>query len=97
MPLYVGLYNWTNEGIRNVKDSPKRAQAARALAEKLGGKVIGVYYTMGQYDLISVGEFPNEETAMRFAFELGRQGSVRSTTLRAYSEAEAAKVIASLS
>lgn len=97
MAHYIALINWTTEGIKTVKDSPKRSANARALAEKLGGKVVGIYYTMGPYDVVAIAEFPNDDAANRFLLELGRVGAVRTTTLRAWTEAEAAKLIGTLS
>jgi uncharacterized protein with GYD domain len=61
MPYYIYLINWTDKGIRNVKDAPKRVSAARAVVEKAGGKWHGIYYTFGQYDLVSIVEVPNDE------------------------------------
>ena len=96
MGHYIALVNWTNEGIKNVKDSPKRAANSRALAEKLGGKVVAIYYTMGPHDIVVITEFPNDEVANRFALEVGRAGAVRTTTLKAWTDTEAAKLFGSL-
>lgn len=85
--------NWTDQGIRTVKDSPKRAEAAKALVEKLGGKM-DVYITMGQYDFVAVSEAPNDEVVMQAALTIGSQGNVRTTTLKAWTPAEASKVLA---
>lgn len=76
-----------------MKDAPKRVAAARAAAEKLGGNLT-VYYTLGEYDTIGVAEFPNDETEASFVVSLGSLGNVRSKSLRAFSEAEAAALIA---
>jgi len=93
MPYYIVLVNWTDQGIRNIKDSPKRAAAARAAVEKAGGKWLGFYTTFGQYDMVAVLEGVNDETVMSVALAIGSQGSVRTTTLKAFPEAEAAKII----
>lgn len=95
MPHYISLVNWTEQGIKNVKESPKRADAVGALANKLGAKM-EIFFTMGKYDLIAVTEAPNDETAMQLLLELGRLGNVRTTTLKAWTPAEATKVIAKL-
>ena len=95
MPRYLSLLKWTNEGIRNVKDSPKRAETARKQAEKMGGKV-QLWYTLGEYDLAALSEFADDATAQKFLFWLGSLGNVRSTTLKAWTEEEAAKIIAQL-
>ncbi len=95
MPHYVILWNWTDQGIKDVKDAPKRVASARDAAEKVGGK-LSVFYTVGIYDTVGVAEFPNDEAASSFALSLGRLGNVRSTTMRAYSEQEGAALIAKL-
>ena len=96
MPYYIFLINWTDEGIRNVKDSPKRAAAARAALEKVGGKWHGLYYTFGQYDMVLIAEAPNDEAIMSVTLAVGSAGSVRTTTLKAFPESEAAKIIEKL-
>jgi len=96
MPYYITLVNWTDQGIRNVKDSPKRAAAARAAVEKAGGKWLGFYYTFGQYDMVLISEGLNDEAAMSVNLAIGSQGSVRTTTLKAFPEAEAFKIIEKL-
>ena len=95
MPHYISLVNWTDQGIKNVKESPKRADAVNALASKLGGKM-DVFFTMGEYDLIAVTEAPNDDTAMQLILEIGKMGNVRTKTLKAWTAAEATKVIAKL-
>lgn len=95
MPHYVILVRWTDQGIRNIKDSPKRAEAARKLAESEGGKLT-LYYTMGRYDLVGIGEAQDDETMNRVLLRIGAQGSVRTETLKAMSEADAAKMIGKL-
>ncbi|MFQ5837851.1 MAG: GYD domain-containing protein [Thermoplasmata archaeon] len=96
MPYYITLINWTDQGIRNVKDSPKRAEAAKAAVERAGGTWHGLYYTMGQYDAVAIMEAPNDETVMSVLLAIGSQGSVRTTTLRAFPESEATKIIEGL-
>ena len=93
MPHYVTLGKWTDQGVRNVRESPKRAEAARHLAEQLGGK-LQLWYTMGEYDFVALSEAPNDETAFQLALQLGSQGNVRTTTMKAWPEADATKVIA---
>jgi len=91
----VSLVNWTDQGIRNVKESPKRADAVSALANKLGAKM-QIFYTMGEYDLVAITEAPSDEVAMQLLLEIGRLGNVRTKTLKAWTVAEATKVIAKL-
>jgi uncharacterized protein with GYD domain len=95
MPHYISLIKWTDQGIRNVKDSPKRAQAARKQAEAMGGK-LQLWYTQGKYDLVGVSEFPDDATAQKFLYWLGSAGNVRTLTLKAWSEEEATRLISQL-
>ncbi len=96
MSRYISLIRWTDQGIRNVKDSPKRAEAARQQAQRLGGKLT-VWYTLGEYDIVSLSEFTDDSIAERFLLWLGSLGNVRTTTLKAWTEEEAAKIIGQLS
>jgi uncharacterized protein with GYD domain len=96
MPHYISLVNWTDQGIRSVKESPKRADSVSALATKLGAKM-QIFYTMGDYDVIALTEAPSDEIAMQLLFEIGRLGTVRTKTLKAWTATEASKVIAKLS
>ncbi len=95
MPHYILLINWTDQGVRNVKDSPKRAEAAKQAAEKAGGK-LQIFYTMGQYDIVGIAEAPNDEAVLRLNLSLASLGNVRTTTLKAWTEEEAAKAIAQI-
>jgi uncharacterized protein with GYD domain len=94
---YVILWNWTDQGIRNVKDTVKRAEAFKAEIQKAGGKAIGFYYTAGQYDGIVIAEAPSDDVMMSCLLSLGGKGNVRTITLKAFSESEAAKMIERLS
>ena len=96
MPTYISLVNYTDQGIRNVKDSPKRLDAARELLKTLGGELKGFYLTMGAYDLIVVVEAPNDEVTAKFALALASAGNVRTTTVKAFPEAEYRRIIAAL-
>ncbi len=95
MPNYFVLGNWTDQGVRNVRESPKRVDAAKAMAEKLGGK-LEVYYTMGQYDFIAVAQAPNDEAVMQLALQIGAQSNARTTTIKAWTVNEATKVLAKI-
>ena len=88
MARYVTLYQFTDQGIRNVKDSPARLRAATKKAESIGMKIIGAYYTEGACDLVIVSEAADEKAATAFALGIAAQGNVRSTTMRAYSPDE---------
>ncbi len=84
MATFVSLINWTDQGIKNFRDTAKRADAFAELVEKLGGSVKGVYWTLGEYDLIAITEAPDAETATAVLLELGSAGNIRSTTLQAF-------------
>lgn len=88
MARYIMLMNWTDQGVRNVKDSPKRLDAARALAKKHGAELKDFYMTMGDYDLVAHVEAPNDETIAKFVLGVAAGGNVRTKTLKAFSESE---------
>jgi uncharacterized protein with GYD domain len=92
MATFIVLVNFTDQGIRNVKDSPDRFEAFKAMAEKAGGKVKSVYYTMGRYDMVIVVE-GSDEAAMSSMLKVGSLGNVRTETLRGFSVDEMRKMI----
>ena len=92
---YIILTRWTDQGIKNAKDTTRRAEAARSEAEKMGCKLT-IYWTFGEYDAIGILEAPNDESAMEFGLKVGSLGNVRTTTLRAFTEEEIAKIIGKL-
>jgi uncharacterized protein with GYD domain len=96
MPHYVILWNWTDQGIRAVKDSPKRLASFRAELEKVGGKLVGEYSTMGQYDGVVIVEAPSDETIMSILLGDASKGNFRSMTLKAFPMSEAGKIIETL-
>lgn len=96
MPTYVTLIQYTQQGIQNIKESPARLDAARAAVEAAGGKIIGFYLTMGQYDAVIITEGPDDETTAKILLATGAQGNVRTETLRAFTEDEARKMIGEL-
>lgn len=96
MAIYITLINYTPQGIQNIKDSPKRLDAARELARKFDMDMKEFYLTMGQYDAVAVSEAPNDEAAAKFALAVGSLGNVRTTTLRAFSESEFRSLIGAL-
>lgn len=91
MSSYLVLWNWTEQGLRDFKDSPKRAEAFKQLVEKNGGKVVHFWYTMGKYDGATLVEAPSDETLMKIALSVGSLGNIRTTTLKAWTASEAAK------
>lgn len=96
MPLFVVTINWTEQGIRNVKDAPRRAQAARELARKLGVEIKQIYLTSGESDLLAILEAPSGDNVAKLAMALGSQGNVRTKTARAWTEEEFARLVAEL-
>jgi uncharacterized protein with GYD domain len=96
LPAYVMLANWTDQGARQVKDSPKRLDAARKALIEMGGEFRSVYMTMGDYDLVAIYEAPDDAVAARFTLLLAQMGSVRTRTLKAFPEAAYREIINSL-
>ena len=86
------LMRFTDQGIRNVKDTIGREEVEKSEAEKLGCKFT-VYWTLGKYDGIGILEAPNDDAAMEFGLRVGRLGNTRTTTLKAFTEEEIAKVV----
>lgn len=84
MATFVGLINWTDQGVKNFRDSTKRADAFAELLKKRGGSLKGIYWTLGEYDIVAVMEAPDAETATAALLEVGSLGNVRSTTLQAF-------------
>ena len=96
MATYLMLLNWTDQGIRNVKESPKRLDAAKKTAKDMGGEVKAFYMLQGSYDLALIVEMPHDEKLAAFVLKAGSAGNVRTTTLKAYSEEEYRKIIGGL-
>jgi len=96
MPTYIGLYTWTDQGVKNVKDTVRRVEDARAAFEQRGARLIATYWTQGRYDLVSIAEFPDEETASASALALGMAGNVHTETMRAFSAEEMQRIIQKL-
>lgn len=96
MPTYISLITYTQQGIENIKESPKRLDAAKKLLKDMGGELKDFYLTMGQYDIVVVAEAPSDDVMARFALAVGSLGNVRTTTLKAFPEAEYRKIIEGL-
>ena len=86
MPKYVTLYNWTDQGVKSAKDTVNRYQAAKQLVESKGGKIETILWTVGPYDLVTIADFPDDETGTAVALLLASTGNLRSTTMRAFDE-----------
>jgi len=96
MPTYVTLIRWTDQGVRNAKDSIQRSGAFRSDLERRGGKLLSIYWTQGQYDIVTTIEAPDDQTAMAALLALGGLGNVRTETLHAFNETEMQSVIQKL-
>lgn len=88
MPTFISLVNWTDQGVRNFRDTASRAAAARDLTARMGGEMREIYWTVGPYDIVVVADFPDEETGTAFLLALGSQGNIRTTTMRAFNSEE---------
>jgi uncharacterized protein with GYD domain len=86
MPTYVMLANWTDQGMREIGDSPRRVDTAKKTLEEMGGQFRSIYMTMGVYDLVMIYDAPDDAVAARFTLMLGRLGNVRTASLKAFPE-----------
>jgi uncharacterized protein with GYD domain len=96
MANYIGLIQFADQGIRNVKDTVKRGEAAIAVAEKMGMKVVEEFWTMGAYDAVVLFEAPDDETMSAFMLKIGSLGNVKSQTLRAFRRNEMEGILAKI-
>jgi uncharacterized protein with GYD domain len=96
LPTYVTLYNWTDQGVANAKDTVNRYQAAKQIVESKGGKIETILWTVGPYDLVTVADFPDDETGTAVALQLASGGNLHSTTMRAFTEDEMTAIIAKM-
>ncbi|HEY7552805.1 MAG TPA: GYD domain-containing protein [Hyphomicrobiaceae bacterium] len=93
MATFVVLGRFTDQGIRSVKDTAKRAEAFQQTAKKIGATVKDVYWTLGQYDFVAVCDAPDDAAASALVYSLAARGNVRTQTLRAFSQAEIGAVL----
>ena len=84
MPTYISLMKFTDQGIKDIKEAPQRAEQLVKGLEALGGKLVGLYFTMGEYDYVGIAEAPSDEVALTFLMSMGMAGNVKTTTLKAY-------------
>jgi uncharacterized protein with GYD domain len=96
MPTYVNLVNYTDQGVRNIKDGPKRLDTAKKLLKDMGGELKAVYLTLGAYDLVTVVEAPNDETVAKFVLTIASAGNIRTVTMKAFPEADYRKLLSTL-
>ena len=96
MATYVLLVSFTDQGIRNVKDTTKRAEAFRELATKVGATVKDLYWTLGQYDVVTILEAPDAASVTALGLSVGALGNVRTQTLTAFSAAEMSEILSKM-
>lgn len=96
MPTYISLLHYTEQGIKNIKESPARLDSVRDLFKTMGANLKAFYLVTGQYDAISIAEAPDDATIAKLMLALGSKGNVRSETFRAFPEDEYRKIIAGL-
>ncbi len=93
MSTYVSMVHWTEQGIKNYKDSASRAEDFSKLVESSGGRVRELLWTVGEYDLVTVTEFPDDETATAALLQVRSLGNIRTNTMRAFSAEEMGSII----
>ncbi len=96
MATYISLISFTDQGIRNIKQSPERAQAFRDMVEKAGATVKAIYWTLGNYDIVAITDVPDDATAMTLLLTTGSLGNIRTQTLKGFSAEEMAPILAKL-
>ncbi|HXX85268.1 MAG TPA: GYD domain-containing protein [Casimicrobiaceae bacterium] len=96
MATYIVLANFTDQGIRNVKDTGKRADAAREMAKKFGVTMKEIYWTLGSYDVVTICDAADDAAITAFGLKLGSDGNVRTQTLRAYSRQDINSILGKL-
>jgi len=96
MPAYITLANFTDQGIRSAKDTVNRARMFEQAVMDAGGRKIGIWWTLGQYDVVVIAEYPDDETATRITLATGMQGNVRTATMRCFSEEEMERIVQGL-
>jgi len=96
MPIYIMLYKLTDQGIKNIKEGPQWIEEKIKGFEAMGGKVLGAYAVMGEYDYVGIGETPSDEVAMAFALAVGSEGDARTTTLKAFTKEEFSEIVKKL-
>jgi uncharacterized protein with GYD domain len=93
MATFVVLGSFTDQGVRGIKDTAKRAEAFHQTAKKVGATVKDVYWTLGQYDVLAICDAPDQATATALALSLAKQGNVRTQTLPAFTQAEIGAIL----
>lgn len=93
MPAFVSLVHWTEQGVANYKDTTSRAEQFTKLVENSGGRVRELLWTVGEYDLVTVAEFPDEKSATAALLQVSAAGNIRTNTLRAFDADEMGEIL----
>ena len=93
MPQYINLINYTEQGLKDMKNMPNRVTAARQAMQSAGGKLISYHLTLGRYDAVVISEFPDDESYTTFILGVAAEGNVRPTTLKAFTEEETSRIV----
>ena len=96
MAMYVTLFKWTEQGVKDVKNAPARFEASKKMTEAMGGKILGLYVTMGEYDIVAVTEGPSDEVASATALSIACRGNAKTVTMRAFTEGEFSAILKKL-
>ncbi len=96
MATYVVLVNWTDQGIRSVRETTQRADQVRQLVEQMGGRLTTLFWTQGRYDLVAIIEAPDDETIAAIGLRVSMNGGTRSETLRAFDAEEMGRIVGRL-
>ncbi len=97
MPTYIALFSFTDQGIKNIKQTTQRAQAFKDMAQKAGAQVKELFWTLGQYDLVGIIDAPDDETVTALLLGVNSLGNVRTQSLRAFSAEEVGRILAKMS
>lgn len=92
MPKYVSLISWTEQGAKNYRDTVSRADDAMKAAADMGGS-LEVYWTLGEFDIVAISEFPDDETATAFLLKVGSLGNIRTKTMRAFESGDIQRIV----
>ena len=93
MATFISLVNWTDQGIRNVKDTIQRYERGEQIAEKYGVRNEQIYWTVGPYDMVFIAQAPDEESITAYLLEVASAGNLRTTTLRGYNREETSGIL----
>jgi len=96
MATYITLLNYTDQGIKTMKEVPERVLVLRKLVEEMGGRIHGYRLTLGEYDAVVTIELPDDEAYATLALKVAAQGNIRTTTLKAFSEEESFRILGNL-